>query len=109
MAMPVVIIPAEYLGKTGYELPTELDADKALLARIESIRLQAGKAMGLGDVSNMVIPKPVLISPAQKGGAINVRYFMPHSCHRALAITVLLLFPVVVHWKAPSPDKSSLL
>ncbi|OKV21356.1 isomerase [Escherichia coli] len=58
-----------------------------LLARIESIRLQAGKAMGLGDVSNMVIPKPVLISPAQKGGAINVRYFMPHSCHRALAIT----------------------
>lgn len=43
--------------------------------------------MGLGDVSNMVIPKPVLISPAQKGGAINVRYFMPHSCHRALAIT----------------------
>lgn len=109
MAMPVVIIPAEYLGKTGYELPAELDADKALLARIESIRLQAGKAMGLGDVSNMVIPKPVLISPAQKGGAINVRYFMPHSCHRALAITVLLLFPVVVHWKVPSPDKSSLL
>ena len=50
-------------------------------------RHQAGKAMGLGDVSNMVIPKPVLISPAQKGGAINVRYFMPHSCHRALAIT----------------------
>ena len=87
MAMPVVIIPAEYLGKTGYELPAELDADKALLARIESIRLQAGKAMGFGDVSNMVIPKPVLISPAQKGGAINVRYFMPHSCHRALAIT----------------------
>ena len=30
MAMPVVIIPAEYLGKTGYELPAELDADKAL-------------------------------------------------------------------------------
>ena len=29
---PVVIIPAEYLGKTGYELPAELDADKALLA-----------------------------------------------------------------------------
>ncbi|STL38330.1 3-methylitaconate isomerase [Escherichia coli] len=83
---------------------------KALLARIESIRLQAGKAMGLGDVSNMVIPKPVLISPAQKGGAINVRYFMPHSCHRALGDKpVLLLFPVVVHWKAPSPDKSSLL
>lgn len=43
--------------------------------------------MGLGDVSNMVIPKPVLISPARWGGTINVRYFMPHSCHKALAIT----------------------
>ncbi|HBL6922597.1 TPA: 4-oxalomesaconate tautomerase [Citrobacter koseri] len=87
MAMPVVIIAAEDVGKTGYEFPAELDADTELLRRIESIRLQAGKAMGLGDVSNMVIPKPVLISPAKRGGTINVRYFMPHSCHKALAIT----------------------
>lgn len=87
MAMPVVIIAAEDVGKTGYESPAELDADTELLRRIESIRLQAGKAMGLGDVSNMVIPKPVLISPARRGGTINVRYFMPHSCHKALAIT----------------------
>ncbi|HEI8857798.1 TPA: 4-oxalomesaconate tautomerase [Citrobacter koseri] len=87
MAMPVVIIAAEDVGKTGYESPAELDADTELLRRIESIRLQAGKAMGLGDVSNMVIPKPMLISPAKRGGTINVRYFMPHSCHKALAIT----------------------
>ncbi|MBI0678401.1 4-oxalomesaconate tautomerase [Citrobacter koseri] len=87
MAMPVVIIAAEDVGKTGYESPAEFDADTELLRRIESIRLQAGKAMGLGDVSNMVIPKPMLISPARRGGTINVRYFMPHSCHKALAIT----------------------
>ncbi|MEY5371166.1 PrpF domain-containing protein, partial [Salmonella enterica subsp. enterica serovar Corvallis] len=87
MAMPVVIIPAASVGKTGYESPVELDSDTELLRRIESIRLQAGKAMGLGDVRSMVIPKPVLISPAQHGGTINARYFMPHSCHKALAIT----------------------
>lgn len=87
MAMPVVIIPAASVGKTGYESPVELDSDTELLRRIESLRLQAGKAMGLGDVRSMVIPKPVLISPAQHGGTINVRYFMPHSCHKALAIT----------------------
>lgn len=87
MAMPVVIIPAASVGKTGYESPVELDSDTDLLRRIESIRLQAGEAMGLGDVRSMVIPKPVLISPAQHGGTINVRYFMPHSCHKALAIT----------------------
>jgi len=87
MATPVVIIPAEYLGKTGYESAQDLDADRELLARIESIRLQAGEAMGLGNVSNKVIPKPILISAPQHDGAINVRYFMPHSCHKALAIT----------------------
>lgn len=87
MATPVVIIPAEYLGKTGYELPEELDTDTELLARMESIRRQAGLAMGLGDVTNMVIPKPILISAPQQSGAITVRYFMPHSCHKALAIT----------------------
>ncbi|MBV7562154.1 4-oxalomesaconate tautomerase [Pseudomonas sp. sia0905] len=87
MAMPMVLVHAEALGKTGQESPAELDADKAFLARLESIRLQAGLAMGLGDVSEKVIPKPVLLAPASAGGTIQVRYFMPHNCHRALAIT----------------------
>ena len=72
---------------TGSERPAELDANAALLARLEALRLQAGRAMGLGDVSGKVIPKPVLISAPQQGGTLQVRYFMPHSCHRALAIT----------------------
>jgi 2-methylaconitate cis-trans-isomerase PrpF len=87
MAMPMMIVEAGQLGKRGDETPAELDADKAFLHRLESLRLQAGRAMGLGDVSDKVIPKPVLVSPARVGGTISVRYFMPHSCHRALAIT----------------------
>ena len=43
--------------------------------------------MGLGDVSGLVIPKPVLISRPQNGGTFTARYFMPHSCHKALAVT----------------------
>lgn len=39
MAMLVVIISVEYLGKIGYELSAELDVDKVLLVRIEFIRL----------------------------------------------------------------------
>lgn len=69
MAMPVVIIPAQRLGKTGYETASELDQDDILLQRLESIRKQAGAAMGFGDVTDRVIPKPVLISPAQHGRA----------------------------------------
>jgi 2-methylaconitate cis-trans-isomerase PrpF len=87
MAMPMVLMHAEALGKTGYETPAELDADTELLQRLESIRLQAGRAMGLGDVAQMVIPKPVLLSPARHGGSLNTRYFMPHNCHRSLAAT----------------------
>ncbi len=84
MAMPMMIIEAGQLGKRGDESPAELDADKAFLGRLESLRLQAGLAMGLGDVSDKVIPKPVLVSPAKAGGTFQVRYFMPHNCHRAL-------------------------
>ncbi|MCS6746684.1 4-oxalomesaconate tautomerase [Klebsiella quasipneumoniae] len=87
MAMPMVIIPAQSLGKTGYESANELDQDKDFFERLESIRKQAGAAMGFGDVSNMVIPKPVLVAPPQQGGTLSVRYFMPHSCHKSLAIT----------------------
>jgi 2-methylaconitate cis-trans-isomerase PrpF len=57
------------------------------MQQLERIRLQAGQAMGLGDVSNKVIPKPVLLSPPTAGGTLQVRYFMPHNCHRSLAIT----------------------
>lgn len=87
MAMPMMIVDATQLGVTGSETPADLDANTALLERLEALRLKAGRAMGLGDVSNMVIPKPVLISPPRQDGTLQVRYFMPHNCHRALAIT----------------------
>ncbi|EMN1411157.1 4-oxalomesaconate tautomerase [Enterobacter cloacae] len=87
MAMPMVLIEASALGKTGGESPVELDADTAFKARLENLRRQAGEAMGLGDVANKVIPKPVLLSRARNGGTLQVRYFMPHTCHKSLAIT----------------------
>ena len=87
MAIPVVLIDAPQLNKTGYESAMELEADNEFMQQIEKIRLLAGIAMGLGDVSKKVIPKPILVSPAINGGTINVRYFMPHKCHGALAVT----------------------
>lgn len=87
MAMPMVIIEASLLGKRGDESPAELDADTDFLRKLEALRLKAGAAMGLGDVSDKVIPKPVLVSLPSAGGTLKVRYFMPHNCHKALAIT----------------------
>ena len=86
-AMPVVIIAAEALGLVGDETPARLNADSALLTRLESIRLQAGRLMGLGDVSASVIPKPVLVSRSAIQPGLRLRYFMPHLCHPSMSIT----------------------
>jgi len=87
VAMPMVIARASSFGLTGYESVTELDANKAFYERMEAIRLKAGVAMGLGDVSQSVIPKFGLLAPATKGGTIATRYFMPWNCHPSMAVT----------------------
>ncbi|MFD1881294.1 4-oxalomesaconate tautomerase [Paracoccus pacificus] len=87
MAVAAVLAAAESFGKTGSETPAELDADRAFMARLENLRLEAGQRMGLGDVANLVIPKPILLAPPTEGATITARYFMPHACHTAVAIT----------------------
>ncbi|MCZ8187552.1 MAG: 4-oxalomesaconate tautomerase [Beijerinckiaceae bacterium] len=86
-ATPMMIVRASHLGKTGYESPADLDADRAFMARLESLRREAGRRMGLGDVGDLVVPKPVLVADPKAGGTLAARYFMPHSAHKALAVT----------------------
>jgi len=87
VAMPMVLMRAEQLGKSGHESAAELDADKELMARMEAIRRKAGVLMGMGDVSKLVVPKLGLLSSPRKGGTITSRYFVPYSCHKAHAVT----------------------
>ena len=84
--MPVVVLRARDLGVTGYETPKELDANKTLKAKIESIRLQVGPRMNLGDVKTKVVPKMSLIAPARAGGHVATRTFIPHDCHAAIGV-----------------------
>jgi 4-oxalomesaconate tautomerase len=84
--MPVVILAAEALGISGYESRDELNANAALKQRIESIRLQAGHAMNLGDVSKKVVPKMCLVAKPAAGGNICTRTFIPHDCHPAVGV-----------------------
>jgi 2-methylaconitate cis-trans-isomerase PrpF/tripartite-type tricarboxylate transporter receptor subunit TctC len=86
-AMPLVIVRARDLGLSGREAPAELDADRALLERIERLRRAAGEAMGLGDVSASVIPKPVIASDGDDADSIASRYFTPRRCHASHAVT----------------------
>lgn len=85
-AMPLMILRAETLAISGRETPADIDANSALLARIEQLRRLAGERMGLGDVSKSVIPKPVLVS-AGDDDSICSRYFTPLRCHRSHAVT----------------------
>ena len=87
VAMPMVIARADAFGLTGYESAAELDGNRAFCDRMEPIRREAGRRMGLGDVSRSVTPKFGLLAPARDGGTAAARYFMPWSCHPSLAVT----------------------
>src|SRR3546814_13989687 len=43
--------------------------------------------MGLGDVSEKVVPKVILLAKPRHGGTIPSRYFVPHKTHAAHAVT----------------------
>ncbi|MEH6473419.1 MAG: 4-oxalomesaconate tautomerase [Halopseudomonas sp.] len=84
--MPVVIMTAEAMGITGTETREQLEQNEALKARLESIRLQAGPLMNLGDVTHKSVPKMTLVSRAKNGGCISTRTFIPHRCHASIGV-----------------------
>lgn len=84
--MPVVVLEAAAVGRTGYEPRDVLDKDTGLKARLEEIRLEAGRLMGLGDVSSKVIPKMALVAPPVAGGHVCTRSFIPHECHASIGV-----------------------
>jgi 2-methylaconitate cis-trans-isomerase PrpF len=87
VAVPMMIVSAQTIGKRGDETKAELDADKSLISRLEKMRNEAGRRMGLGDTSNLVIPKPVIVSSPTKGGVIASRDFVPYNCHATHSVT----------------------
>ncbi len=84
--MPCVVMLAEDMGISGTETRDELDADAELKAKLESIRLQAGPMMNLGDVRAKSVPKMTMVSPPRAGGAVSTRTFIPHRCHAGIGV-----------------------
>jgi 4-oxalomesaconate tautomerase len=96
--MPVVVARATDLGITGYESLAELADHAELAGRVQTLRLAAGRLMGLGDVSHASVPKTTLVSSPRDGGTICTRTFIPIRPHPAIgvlgavsAVTALLL------------------
>lgn len=109
--MPVVCIQAKDFGLDGSETPDELNENEDLKSQLEAIRLQAGLAMGLDDVSEKAVPKMSLVSKAQYGGTINTQTFIPKHCHEAIGVlgavsvaTATLFEDSVIHALSKLPD-----
>jgi 4-oxalomesaconate tautomerase len=84
--MPLAMLKAADVGRTGYETVEQMNADAELKARLERLRIACGQAMGLGDVTAKGYPKMTLIAPPRAGGALATRSFIPHVCHDAIGV-----------------------
>ncbi|MBE8518511.1 4-oxalomesaconate tautomerase [Amycolatopsis sp. H6(2020)] len=73
--MPVVVARAEDLGD-GPDLSERIDA----------LRIEAGKLMGLGDVRGSSVPKTTLVAAPRDGGAIATRTFIPVKPHPSIGV-----------------------
>lgn len=84
--MPLVIIKAADLARTGYEDVANLNADTELKGKLEQLRLHCGVLMGLGDVEKKSYPKMTLVARPRDGGAICTRSFIPRVAHEAIGV-----------------------
>jgi 4-oxalomesaconate tautomerase len=84
--MPVVVVAAGSLGKSGSESIAGLEGDEELNKRVAELRLEAGQAMGLGDVSGTTVPKVSLVAPPGRGGTISTRTFIPVRVHESIGV-----------------------
>jgi 2-methylaconitate cis-trans-isomerase PrpF len=98
VAVPMVILRAEAVGKTGQESPDELARDGKLKERLREIWVAAGLKMGLrrrggsmmtaSDLAHSeTVPKVCLVAATEEGAHIAARYFTPQAPHSSLAVT----------------------
>ena len=98
VAVPMVVIRAADLGKTGAETVEELARDTALKQRLREIWIEAGLKMGLkkkdgtamtaDELANSeTVPKVCLVAPPTGDAHVTTRYFTPQTPHNSLAVT----------------------
>lgn len=107
--MPLVCLRAADLGLTGTETKAELDANAALKARLEKLRLLAGPLMNLGDVREQTIPKMCLLALPQQGGVVTTRMFIPHVCHDAIGVLAAVSVATACVWPGTVADGMAVL
>ena len=100
----MVFVRAKDLGLAGTETPQAIDADRALAARLEAIRAEAGERIGL--TGSASVPKIALVAPPTAFTALDgtrhaadavhviARVMSMGNCHRAFALTAAMCLGV---------------
>jgi 2-methylaconitate cis-trans-isomerase PrpF len=100
----MVFVRASDLGLTGAETPTAIDDDRALSARLESIRVAAAEMMGIP--GSAATPKVAMVAPPTAFTALDgtpcaagdvdlvARVISMGNCHRAFALTAAMCLAV---------------
>ncbi|MEM6725285.1 MAG: PrpF domain-containing protein [Bacteroidota bacterium] len=83
----MILMKASAFGLAGTEGHEYFDQQLAIWEQLESIRLEAGRLAGLGDVSKKVLPRMSLLSVPRAGGTIKSQYFTPWTLHPTHAVS----------------------
>lgn len=84
----MVLFKAQDLGLKGDENEAFFTENKTLMQKLETIRIEAGKRAGMGDVRDNVLPKIGILSvPKHSGNTIQSRYLTPKTLHPSHAVT----------------------
>lgn len=101
---PMVFVRAKDLGLDGRESPEAVDADRALAARLEAIRVEAAERMGIP--GSAAVPKVAMVAPPAPFRALDgtehaageadvlARVISMGNCHRAFALTAAMCLAV---------------
>jgi len=126
VAVPMVILRAADVGKTGHESVRDLAADADFMERLKNLWVEAGLKMKLrrkdgslmtaADIrQSETIPKVCIVSEARAGADLAARYFTPQTVHGSLAVSggcclaaATLIPGTVAHALAPKHASSHL-
>ncbi len=106
---PMVWVRAVDVGLNGTETPQAIDADRPLMARLEAIRLEAARRMGIP--GSAAVPKVGVVAAPVAFTALDGTAYAPAAhdllarvismgnCHRALPLTAVMCLAVAARIK----------
>jgi hypothetical protein len=120
-ANPCVLVPAEAIGATATELPTAIDQNGQLMARLEAIRRAASVAMGIAPdpekAGSLSVPFVAFVAPPVAMSVLSGRKLTPADmdiavrmmsngqAHRATPLTGALCLAVATRIPGSVPNR----